>query len=122
MENKNKMESLFRESEKHLSIQPSADAWSRMENRLDSLPEKKNGKVVRMSRFRLLSLAASLVLLVGAVYFFQNSSSSFDMANGDGFQPTFLETLTGAEDCNPYCAVLKNRKELPAEYSTRIKR
>ena len=114
------LSTLFRESEKHLTVQPSSDAWSRMENRLDNAPKSQNGKVVRMNGFRLFSLAASFVLLVGAVYFFQNNDS-IDVAD-EFFKPTFMETLTGAEDCNPYCAVLKARKELPEEYAKGIER
>ena len=121
MKKQKDISTLFRESEKHLTVQPSADAWGRLEKRLEAAPKKHNGRIVRLSRFRFLSIAASLLFLVGAVYFWQNSKSATDLAD-DIFKPTFMETLTGAEDCNPYCAVLRARKELPEEYARGVGR
>ena len=110
MKKQKDLTTLFREGEKQLKLEPSSNTWNRLEERMEAGAPKKSGKIVRMRSLRLISIAASFALVIGAFYLFQQEKEG-DLVN-DLFKPTFMETLSGAEDCNPYCAVLKARKEL----------
>ncbi|MFT4762791.1 MAG: hypothetical protein ACI9XO_001114 [Paraglaciecola sp.] len=66
--NRKDIEDIFRKSEHRLAQRPSANAWRKLDNKLD-----KHRSRSRMSVVRILSMAASLIILVGAVYFFTQS-------------------------------------------------
>jgi len=62
---------IYRENDANFSSQPSNDAWSKLEGRLDGKsqiqPLKKKGRVIRMN---FLSIAAGFLILVGIGSFF----------------------------------------------------
>lgn len=66
--NRKDLEDIFRQSEHRLVQRPSANAWRKLDSKLD-----KHRSRSRMSVVRVMSMAASLLILVGAVYFFTNS-------------------------------------------------
>ncbi len=112
MKSQSNLEPAFREAEKKLRVQPSPQAWQRLERRLPDSP--KNGAVISMRKW--MAIAASLAVLVSSVYFWKNSSElEID------YMPTIVEELGGAYDCNPYCMVLEGRKELPAYYAATVR-
>lgn len=103
------IESIVRESEKKLTIQPSAQAWNRLERRLDHR-RSKNGTVIAMRNW--MAVAATLLVLVVSLFMWSsNHKSGFD------YVPTFVEELSDDAGCQPYCMVLEARKELPAFYA-----
>lgn len=112
MKQQKDISTLIQEGEKKLTVQPSAGAWGKLEKRLDAHEAPREGRLVR---FRWMSIAAAVLVLVAAGIFW-NRSQMGDMAF-DGFAPEFLETLTGDEDCSPYCALLEKRKQLPEDYA-----
>jgi len=71
--NRKDIEDIFRKSEHRLSQRPSANAWRKLDSKLD-----KHRSRSRMSVVRVMSMAASLLILVGAVYFFTNSRGDND--------------------------------------------
>ncbi len=112
MKSQTNIDSVFREAEKKLKIQPSSQAWPRLERRLPARP--KNGAVVNMQKW--MAIAASLIVLVSSVYFWSSSNKlEFD------YMPTIVEELSGTYDCNPFCMLLEGRKELPAYYAAPIR-
>lgn len=62
---------IYRENDANFSSQPSNDAWSKLEGKLDGKsqiqPIKKKGRVIRMN---FLSIAAGFLILVGIGSFF----------------------------------------------------
>jgi len=61
---------LFRQEDEQFTSQPSNDAWSKLERKLDGEKE-----VVPVRRINWWTIAASLVALVGAVFILQMSSN-----------------------------------------------
>ena len=114
MKSKKDIETLFRESEKKLAVQPSPQAWRKLERRLDGRG-KKNGNIVFMRRW--MAIAATLLVLVSAVYFWSISNNNSEY----NYMPTIVEELSGDHGCNPYCMVLKARKELPDYYANPVR-
>ena len=68
MANKKDISDLFKDNEHKLVDTPSPMAWRKLERKLDRHRSRSQMHVVRM-----LSMAASLVLLVGAVYLFAST-------------------------------------------------
>lgn len=69
--NRKDIEDIFRKSEHRLAQRPSANAWRKLDSKLD-----KHRSRSRLSVVRVMSMAASLLILVGAVYFFTNSKNT----------------------------------------------
>ncbi len=76
---------LFRESEHKLNPKPSEEAWERLESRLD-----QHKKRSLRSIYRMLSIAAAVVILVASV-----SVIGFFLNPGAGDQSTFNLTSAG---------------------------
>ena len=114
MKSQKNIETLLRESEKKLTIQPSNQAWNKLERRLD-VRKKKNGNIVFMRHW--MAIAASLIVLVSSLYFWSatDKNSNFD------YLPTIVEELGDTNDCNPYCMVLEGRKKLPEYYANPVR-
>ena len=87
--NRKDIEDIFRSSEHRLAQRPSANAWRKLDNKLD-----KNRSRSRMSVVRMLSMAASLLILVGAVYLFTNSKiAQKRLASAESVAEVQLENL-----------------------------
>ena len=69
----------------------------------------------------LTAVAAMLVLLVG-VYFVNALSKDPSITLENEPHPSFLEDLVNTEGCNPYCLLLKARKELPSYYANPVRK
>ena len=103
------IESVVREGEKKLTIQPSAQAWRKLENRLDHR-RPKNGTIIVMRQW--MAIAATLLVLVVSLFIWSaNEGPKYD------FVPTFVEEIGDNAGCQPYCMVIEARKELPAFYA-----
>ncbi|HHM20510.1 MAG TPA: hypothetical protein ENJ20_00675 [Bacteroidetes bacterium] len=107
MKSKKNIETAFREKAKDLTIQPSAQAWSKLERRLDSRPSPKG---VRRRLYTWVAIAATLLVLIASLLT-GNKNLHTDYA------PTVLEVLDNPTGCHPYCLLIKGRKALPAFYS-----
>ena len=82
--NRKDIDDIFRKSEHRLTQRPSANAWRKLDNKLD-----KHRSRSQMSVVRIFSIAASLLILVGAVYLFTNSKT--------GQNSTSSKTVIAAE-------------------------
>jgi hypothetical protein len=111
MNTRKDIESAFREAGQKLTVEPSSQAWQRLERRLDG--QKKPGRVVLM---RWVAAVAALFLLVFSFYLL-NSPKGNDFALDAGPVPSFLEDLANTGDCQPYCLLLTARGELPHDYA-----
>ncbi|MEZ4952967.1 MAG: hypothetical protein R2825_05270 [Saprospiraceae bacterium] len=103
------IETIIREGEKKLTIQPSAQAWQKLERRLDHR-RPKNGTIVAMRQW--MAVAATLLVLVVSLFMWNTNEKA-----GYDFVPTFVEELSNEAGCQPYCMVLEARKELPVFYA-----
>jgi len=112
MKSQTDLESKFREAEKRLEIEPSAQAWSKLERRLDHRPTHAKIRSVR----RWMSVAASFIVLVGSLYFWHHKN-----VQKVDYLPTIVEELGDNPQCEPFCMLLKNRKELPAYYAAPVR-
>lgn len=103
------MESIFREEGRKITMEPSAQAWRKLENKLDQQrPEK--GKVVLMRQW--MAVAASLLVLFVSLQLWDRSASpAYD------YIPTFVEEIEDNPGCQPYCMLIEMRKELPGFYA-----
>ncbi len=108
---------VFLESSKQFAVQPSPHAWQNLERKLDSQP-KEQGRVVLMRW--ATALAAMFVLVVG-VWFVNNLGKAPSFAVEHEPMPKMLQNLVNTEGCNPYCLLLKERKELPAYYANPVR-
>ena len=71
------MDSLFRRSETQKTLEVSQGAWQKLDEILESDKKKE-----RLNRFRLLSIAATIVLLVSAFVLFRtNAESDYHLEN-----------------------------------------
>ncbi|MBI1227655.1 MAG: hypothetical protein GC192_20645 [Bacteroidetes bacterium] len=110
--------SAFKEGSDGLSVQPSAQAWQKLENRLD-FSQKRNGSVVLM---RWVSAIAAMFLLIAGIYFVNNQTSDTGVAFDHEPSPSYLEDLVNTEGCNPFCLLLNERKELPSYYANPVRK
>ncbi|MCB0519917.1 MAG: hypothetical protein H6577_20165 [Lewinellaceae bacterium] len=115
MKDQKDISSVFREGAQKLSVQPSAKAWQKLEGRIGG--EKKTGRIISM---RWLSAVAAVFAVVVGLYFWGSPKQS-DFASIANPVPKFLEDLTGAGDCNPYCLLIHSRSELPAYYANPVR-
>ena len=109
MNSRKDIETSIREGEKKLTIQPSAQAWRKLERRLDHR-RPKNGTIVVMRQW--MAIAATLLVLVVSLFFW----STNDKPKHD-YLPTIVEELGDHTGCEPYCIVIEARKALPAFYT-----
>lgn len=108
----------FREGSEQLRVEPSQQAWQRLESRMVAQP-KPSAKIVSIRR--LMALAATLVLLIGVFFVNKNvGGKSFAVANEPS--PSKLEDLVNTDGCNPFCLVLKERNELPGYYANPVRK
>ncbi|MEO1258204.1 MAG: hypothetical protein AAFZ15_05380 [Bacteroidota bacterium] len=105
------IEAAIREGEKNLSIQPSGQAWRKLERRLEARRQPQKNNLVVMRRW--LAVAATLLVLVVSLFTF----STEDQVARYDFTPTFVEEINGENDCSPYCMNIEARKILPAFYT-----
>jgi hypothetical protein len=103
---------LVREGEKQLRLSPSESAWRKLESRLAA--RRRRG---RMLMVRWLTAAAAMLVLVGGIYFWNASLASQSLGLENTPKPSFIEELSGADNCQPFCLLLKSRKELPEYYA-----
>jgi hypothetical protein len=98
--NRKDIDDIFRKSEHRLSQRPSANAWRKLDSKLD-----KHRSRSRMSVVRVFSMAASLLILVGAVYLFTNShteTTNKAVAVVDATPESFTELpVTGIQPMMP---------------------
>ena len=107
MKSQKDIETIIREGEKKLVLQPSPQAWQKLERRLEARRPKKNATIVGMRRW--VALAATLLVLVVSLFFW--STNQYE------YLPTFVEELNGNDGCNPFCMTIEARKDLPAFYT-----
>ena len=110
MKSKKDIVSSIRNGEKSLVIQPSPQAWKKLEHRLDA-QRPKNGTIIAMRQW--IAIAATLLVLVASISIW-NAGQNFSDYD---YMPIFVEELGDNIDCKPYCMVIEARKELPAFYS-----
>lgn len=108
----------FREGSEQLNLQPSQQAWQKLETRMDAQP-KQSGKVVPMRW--LMAIAAMFVLLFGVI-FINNNLKKNSFALGNEPAPSNLQDLVNTDGCNPFCLLLKERKELPGYYANPVRK
>lgn len=106
---------LFYENAGKVTVQPSAQSWQKLEQRLND--DHRQGRVVLLRR--IMAAAAVLVVLV-AVWFSYNSFHQETFARLAAAPPMLLEELENSNGCEPYCLVMKARNELPAYYATPV--
>ena len=112
MKSQTNIETAFRKAEKGLTIQPSAQAWQKLDRRMGN-SRPKNGAIVSM--YKWMAVAASLLILVVSMLFMSGPNDlAFD------YMPTIVEEIGNETDCNPYCLLLENRGELPSYYAAPI--
>ena len=103
---------LFREGANGLKVQPSPQAWKKLERKLDYHPA--TGRVVLMRW--ILAVAAMLVLSIG-LYWWSESVQSGMVSLLHSPPPASMEELTHPGGCEPFCLMLNSRRELPADYA-----
>ena len=110
MDAQKNIESAVREGEKKLTIQPSSQAWRKLERRLDSRRQPQKNNLVVMRRW--LAVAATLLVLVVSLFTFSTDQGTvYDHA------PTFVEEIDEDNGCSPFCLNIEARKTLPAFYA-----
>ncbi|MFQ5445583.1 MAG: hypothetical protein ACE5FF_01505 [Saprospiraceae bacterium] len=102
---------LFREKGRSLKVQPSLQAWQKLERQLDQ--RASSGRIVVMRR--ILAVAAMLVLAFG-LYWWGSSLRPDSMSLLKSPFPASLEVLENTGGCEPYCLMLNSRGELPGYY------
>jgi len=107
----------FQEGSEQLRLQPSPQAWQKLESRLEAKPQQ-SGKVVSMRW--LMAIAAALVLVFG-VFFIQKNLNQNSLAVGSEPHPYNLQDLVNTDGCNPYCLLIKERKSLPDHYANPVR-
>lgn len=108
----------FKEGSEQLTVQPSKLAWQKLENRLEQGP-KQAGRVVLM---RWLTAVAAMLVLIAGVYFANSLSHSPSIAFDQEPAPTMLEDLVNTGGCDPFCLLLKERKNLPEYYANPVRK
>lgn len=108
---------LFHESGYRLKVQPSAQAWHKLEHHLDR--HQRQGRVVVM---RWIAAVAAMLVLVAGVYFWSISMRQDTFALLDSAPPQNLEDLENTNGCEPYCLVLQARNELPGYYANPVEK
>lgn len=118
MKSEKYLSDLIQESSQHLRVQPSANAWQKLDRRLDK-HQGKNGKVVTL---RWLMAVAAVLLVVAGTYFGGFlSPKTFDFADLAAPKPHGLVELVNLEGCKPFCLVIQNRNELPEYYARPVR-
>ncbi|MBK9012830.1 MAG: hypothetical protein IPM82_01390 [Saprospiraceae bacterium] len=110
--------SAFQEGSEQLTVQPSPQAWRKLESRLE-VGQKSNGRVVML---RWLTAAAAMFVLVVGMFYIGKLSGSQSMAFDNEPMPTQLEDLVNTDGCKPYCLLIKERKALPAYYANPVRK
>ena len=105
------IETIIREGEKKLTVQPSSRAWHKLERRLDSRQKARKNNVVTMRKW--LAVAATLIILVVSFFVISNENPEPQYK----YAPTFVEEINGNQSCNPFCLNIEARKTLPAFYA-----
>lgn len=108
----------FKESSEQLTLQPSKLAWQKLENRLE-LGQKQAGRVVLM---RWLTAVAAMLVLIAGVYFVNTLNNDPSIAFDQEPPPAMLEDLVNTDGCNPFCLLLKERKNLPEYYANPVRK
>ena len=109
---------LFQEGGQNLRVQPSPQAWQRLERRLDR-HKRPDGKVVLL---HWASAIAAMLVLVAGMYFWSDFMKPEHLAMQGEAVPHSLEVLENTQGCKPYCLVLQARKELPAYYANPVEK
>lgn len=118
--NRKDIDDIFRKSEHRLTQRPSANAWRKLDSKLD-----KHRSRSRMSIVRIFSMAASLLILVGAVYLFTNSkteqnSASSKTAIAAEMQPESMTELPATE-AQPMLPKIEFQRKIQAGQTPIIK-
>ncbi|MBI5917375.1 MAG: hypothetical protein HY842_18560 [Bacteroidetes bacterium] len=117
MKTEKNISTLFREGSGHLAVQPSAQAWRKLEHRLDR--HQRRGRVVLL---RWLTAAAAMLVLVAGAYFWSAALKPGTLVFQNEPAPKFLEDLVNTNGCKPYCMVMEGRKELPEYYANPVRK
>lgn len=115
MKTEKSISTLFQKGAEQISVQPSGQAWQRLESRLEK--EERRGRVVVM---RWVASAAAMLVLVAAIWLWSASMRQHNFAILDAAPPQNLKDLENVDGCEPYCLVLKARAELPAYYANPV--
>ncbi len=118
MKSGKKISELFQEGSIGLTIQPSSQAWQKLESRLEGQP-KQSGKVVSM---RWLMAIAAMFVLIAGMFFINNEIGKNNIAFGNEPAPSNLQDLVNTDGCNPFCLLLKERNELPSYYANPVRK
>lgn len=109
---------LFQEGSQQLQVQPSPQAWQKLERRLDQHADRR-GRIVIM---RWATAAAAMLVLAAGVYLWNTSIKQEQLSMQFEPAPQHLEVLENTQGCQPYCMVLRARKELPDYYANPVQK
>lgn len=103
MKSNNLFDTEFRRRARDIKTKPNAELWSRLEGEMQTAR--------RISLFQIASIAAGLVLLLGAVALFTSNDGEFSNPNyqlsevttddGAEFQVALMEWIDQSKDVNP---------------------
>lgn len=113
MKSQDQITELFRKSAGQLTVEPSRQAWDRLESKLDCRADR-----VQIRRIRWISVAASIILVAGSFFLWQAKTGSGRLIRD--FTPDIVEVLDGNGDCAPYCMLIRSRNELPSYYAAPV--
>lgn len=107
MKKDQKLIDLFKDNEHKLHEYPSADAWRRLEERLDARRRRK-----RIAYYRPIAMAAALTLLVGMVALYSWVSHTLQRESAEAHAHfVLLEDLAPSEGSNVYAQNLALREQ-----------
>lgn len=104
MKDDQKLFDLFRNNEHKLHEYPSADAWLRLEKRLEAHRRRR-----RIPLFRPIAMAAGMLLVIGMAFALGWVSHSLTQAPDSGVAS--LSDLPPSQGADPYAQVLSIRKQ-----------
>lgn len=104
MKDDQKLFDLFRNNEHKLHEYPSADAWLRLEKKLEAHRRRR-----RISLFRPIAMAAGVLLVIGMAFALGWVSHSLTQTPDSGMAS--LSDLPPSQGADPYAQVLSIRKQ-----------
>jgi hypothetical protein len=104
MKDDQKFFDLFRNNQHKLHEYPSADAWLRLEKRLEAHRQRR-----RISLFRPIAMAAGVLLVIGMAFALGWVSHSLTQSPDSGMAS--LSDLPPSQGADPYAQVLSMRKQ-----------
>lgn len=113
--NRKDIADIFKQSEHRLAQRPSANAWRKLDHKLDKHRSRSHLSVVR-----LMSMAASLLIVVGAIYLFSNSKTkNTSIAQSEAVEmpipPETLSDLSKEEAGQPILPRLEFQRKIQAK-------